>query len=271
MRRYPRVLKSPSEVFADVKAVIEPPTPVLSAGPTGRIRQGVKQPKFADKFARLDFARDPMPVIALYPIPEPLHLTDLAIAVSGLDCKRRTVRWQGCEGLPRYRLRQPLICQIFNWAEVVEWEGVRLADFLDLAGLETHEEGYIATYSRDGVYFETLSTDEARDPRVLLATGLNGEPLPPDYGGPLRLVVPFLQGYKSVKWVGAIHAFRHDPVGIKRLLGQSKIARLAPPWRERFGIVPPAGKAGDPDPGLGVGEPMSAGDIAPPDATRARS
>ncbi|MSQ30389.1 MAG: hypothetical protein EXR68_07890 [Dehalococcoidia bacterium] len=39
-------------------------------------------------------------------------------------------------------------------------------------------------------------------------------------------MVPFLQGYKSVKWVSAVHAYRRDPVGIKRMLGQSKTGRL---------------------------------------------
>jgi hypothetical protein len=79
-----------------------------------------------------------------------------------------------------------------------------------------------------------------------------------------------LQGYKSVKWVGAIRAFRHDPVGIKRLLAQSKVARLAPPWQERFGVHPPQGRAGDPDPGLLEGEPIAAGEIAPPEPTGSR-
>jgi DMSO/TMAO reductase YedYZ molybdopterin-dependent catalytic subunit len=238
-----------------------------SVSQASRIREGIRPPKFADRFARLDYEARPMPVIALYPIPEDVALADLKLTISGLDCQPRRVAWPELSHLPRYRLRHPLICQIFNWAEIVDWEGVRLADVLDWAGVESHEDGYIAAYSRDGIYFEGLSMAEARDPRVLLATGLNGEPLPTAYGGPLRLVVPFLQGYKSVKWLGAIHAFRHDPVGIKRLLAQSKIARLAPPWRERYGIVPPEGPGGDPDPGVLAGEPMAAGDIAPARAT----
>ncbi len=235
----------------------------------GRIREGVRYPKFADKFARLDFESAPMPVIALYPIPKSVELDDIELDITGLDCQPRILRWPDLARLPRYRIRQPLICQIFNWAQVVEWEGVRLSDVLEMAAVETHEEGYAAVYSRDGVYFEGVSMDEARDPRVLLAFRLNGEPLPLAHGGPLRLVVPFLQGYKSVKWVGSIRTFRHDPVGIKRLLAQSKVARLAPPWRERFGITPPAGRTGDPDLGLLAGEPIAAGEIAPEDATGA--
>ena len=229
----------------------------------GRIPEGVRYPKFAGKFARLDFTSDPMPVISLFPIPDPVELQTLDLSVAGLDCQPRRLRFSDWYYLPRYRVREPLICQIFNWAQVVEWEGIRLADFLELAGIETHDEGYVAVYSRDGVYFEGFSMDEVRDPRAMLATGLNGKPLPLAHGGPLRLVMPFLQGYKSVKWVGSIRAFRHDPVGIKRLLGQSKIARLAPPWRARYAIEAPVGKTGDPDPGSLEGEPLSADEIAP--------
>lgn len=211
-----------------------------------RRREGIKPPKFAERFFRIDFAADPMPVLCLFPVPEPAALSSLEISISGLDCRPRSIPWSACVRLPKHRLQAPLICQIFNWAEDVVWEGVRLADFLDLVGLDTHPEGHFAVYSRDGIYFEGLSRDEARDPRVLLATGLNGRPLPVEHGGPLRLVVPFLQGYKSVKWVGAVRATRHDPVGIKRLLGQSKSGRLAEMWRKRYDIVPPPGRAGDP-------------------------
>ena len=215
---------------------------MIAATPPAEIRRdGIRYPKFADKFALLDFERAPMPAISLYPIPRPLPLGELSVSMVGLDCTPAHWGWERFAALPRCVERQPLICQIFNWVEVVEWTGVRLADALDVTAIETHPEGYLGVYSRDGTYFEGLSMAEARDPRVLLATEMNGLPLPVEYGGPLRLVVPFLQGYKSVKWIGAIRAFQHDPVGIKRLLAQSKTARLAPPWRQRFGIVPPGG------------------------------
>ena len=209
-------------------------------------REGIRPPKFAEKFAYIDFDAFPMPVLCLYPIPEPVGLESLELSVAGLECKPRVIPWSSLSDLPRFRLRAPLVCQIFNWFEWVTWEGVRLCDFLERAGLEAHPEGYYSIHSRDGVYFETISHDEAMDPRVLLATHLNDEPLPELHGGPLRLVVPFLQGYKSVKWVGAIRATRHDPVGIKRLLAQSKTGRLGLAWRRRLNIAPAKGKAGDP-------------------------
>ncbi len=211
-------------------------------------REGINYPKFADKFFRLDFEASPMPVLCLYPIPPPLALEELRIEVCGLEEQPRMIGWSALASIPRIRLTIPLICQLFNWSEEVEWEGIRLVDLLDFLRVETHPDGYYAFYSRDGMFFETLSRDEARDPRVLLAYGLNSAPLPEPHGGPLRLVVPFLQGYKSVKWLGAIRAFRHDPVGIKRLLGQSPSSHLNDEWRKRFSVEPPVGKAGDPPP-----------------------
>lgn len=212
------------------------------------MREGVIYPKFAEKFFRIDFESVPMPVLCLYPIPSFVELKDLRMNLCGLEKHPRSIPWENFKDLPRVKLEVPLICQIFNWSEKVEWEGIRLVDLLDFLKIETHPEGYYSIFSRDGVYFETLSRDEARDPRVLLAYGLNGAPLPEAHGGPLRLVVPFLQGYKSVKWVGGIQAFRHDPMGIKRLLGQSPSSHLNENWLDKFGIVLPEGKKGDPPP-----------------------
>lgn len=211
-------------------------------------REGIRLPRFTDKFAVLDWEAEPMPVLSLYPVPAPQPLAGLTLEVCGLEQPPRTITWEALASLPRLAITCPLICQIFNWSETVTWEGVRLVDVLEFLKLETHPEGYYAVYSRDGAFFETLSRDEAWDPRVLLAYGLNGSPLPVPHGGPLRLVVPFLQGYKSVKWVGAIRAFRYDPVGIKRLLGQSPTGQLNEEWRARCGITPPDGQAGDPPP-----------------------
>lgn len=199
-------------------------------------REGIKPPKFASQFFKMDFDAEPLPVLSLYPIPEPVALESLWLSMCGLDFKPRSIPWSELADLPRVRVKQPLICQIFNWSEVVEWEGIRLVDFLDHFALDTHADGYYALYSRDGHYFETLSRKEARDPRVLLAYGLDGKPLSLEYGGPFRLVVPFLQGYKSVKWIKGIRAFRTDPLGIKRLRGQSQSAQLSEEWRRKYGI-----------------------------------
>lgn len=210
------------------------------------MREGIRPPAFADKFSFLDFEAAPFPVINLYPAPDPIALESLQLEVCGLEQPLRIVSGRELGVLQPVKLKVPLICQIFNWSEGVEWEGIRLADFLKQFRIETHPEGYFSIYSRDGVYFETLSADEAYDPRVLLAYKLNGRPLSEANGGPLRLVVPFLQGYKSVKWIGSVRGFRKDPIGIKRLLGQSPTGQLNSEWLARYSITLPPGRAGDP-------------------------
>ncbi len=210
-------------------------------------REEIRPPKFADKFSVLDFDSAPMPVISMFEPPEQTDLYKYKITVRGEDLRSRTTTWDQIWGqMPVRTVEAALVCQIFNWHEQVRWHGVRLSDFLEATGLTTKDDGYLAIHSRDGHYFETLSRDEAMDPRVMLAIGVNGEPLPHEFGGPVRLVVPFLQGYKSVKWVSAVHAYPRDPVGIKRMLGQSKTGRLGQAWLDRLGIALPEGRAGDP-------------------------
>ena len=189
---------------------------------TPKHREGINYPKFKDQFAAMDFEAEPMPVLSLFPMPSVTTLDDWEVLLSGAGGQRRLVCGRELRDLP---VQRP------------EVEGVRLVDLLAATGIDSGESGFFAFYSKDGLYFEGLPRSIARDPRVLLVFGLNGEPLPKEYGGPLRLWVPFLQGYKSVMWVHQIRVFQKDPVGIKRLLGQSKTAILGPEGQELAGIV----------------------------------
>lgn len=220
--------------------------PARPTFPARSPREDIRPPKFADKFAVLDFDAETMPVISMFTPPTEALLDAVDIAVRGDDLRSRTIAGSELAALPQVEVTEPLVCQIFNWYATPTWGGVRLVDVLGAAGLHPEQDGYYAVHSRDGHYFETLSRDEAIDPRVLLVTSLNGQPLPHEYGGPIRLFVPFLQGYKSVKWVGAIQAYRNDPAGIKRLLGQSKTGRLGQAWLDRLGIEVSEGEPGDP-------------------------
>lgn len=206
-------------------------------------RPGVRYPKFKDSFSVLDFsASRELPVISMYKMPEPLSREKIEVTVCGLDCKTRIFTWKDLKSLPPLKTRQPLICQIFNWAETVSWEGLKLKAFLDLAGLSGKENRYFGFYSADGQFFESLSRKEAIDERSLLIYGMNGRELPREHGGPLRLVVPFLQGYKSVKWLNGLRAFQNDPLGIKILLAQSKTGKLSPAWKNKYGLGPLEGR-----------------------------
>lgn len=200
-------------------------------------REGINYPKFKDQFAVMDFDAEPMPVLSLFPVPDIAPIEEWQVTLTGVMGERVTLGWPDLGALPRVRERAPLVCQIFNWSEEPIVEGVRLCEVVELAGLQAQDQAYWGFYSADGFYFETLPRSMALDPRVLLVFGLNDAPLPTQYGGPLRLWVPFLQGYKSVKWVQTVRAFRKDPIGIKRLLGQSRTAVLGSDGQEKAGIV----------------------------------
>jgi len=108
-----------------------------------------------------------------------------------------------------YRLR----C-VEAWSMVVPWNGFELADMLGMAGVQDRAK-YVAfeTVLRpdemrgvsrpvlDWPYVEGLRLDEAMHPLTIMATGIYGRDIPNQNGAPLRLVVPWKYGFKSIKSV----------------------------------------------------------------------
>jgi DMSO/TMAO reductase YedYZ molybdopterin-dependent catalytic subunit len=94
-----------------------------------------------------------------------------------------------------------------------EWTGVPLADLLTDAGLRPEVAELVFTGADRGIqgeveqlYQRSLSVPDATRPEVLLAYAMNGRPLEPQHGAPLRLLVPGWYGMTSVKWLTRIEA-----------------------------------------------------------------
>ena len=90
-----------------------------------------------------------------------------------------------------------------------EWTGPRLADVLKLAGADTNTAFVTANGADNGVantpdFIRSLAMKKALHPATLLALQMNGEPLPPLHGFPLRLIVPGWDGTSWVKWVNSL-------------------------------------------------------------------
>jgi DMSO/TMAO reductase YedYZ molybdopterin-dependent catalytic subunit len=94
----------------------------------------------------------------------------------------------------------------------VEWKGVRLADVLDRAGVQPAATAVRFT-SFDGAYSESLTLAQARRRDVVVAYSLEGSPLSDEHGGPVRLYIAPMYGYKSLKWLEAIELTRHVEPG----------------------------------------------------------
>ncbi len=85
------------------------------------------------------------------------------------------------------------------------WTGIPLKHLARLAQARP-EARYIAFYSADGVYTDSLSMEQAALQDVMLVYEINEEPLPVpvQQAYPLRLIVPDMFGYKSIKWVNRV-------------------------------------------------------------------
>lgn len=85
----------------------------------------------------------------------------------------------------------------------VRWTGVRLADLVARARPKAGNR-VVEFASSDGVYTDSLAGDQIDLADVLVAYALDGAPLAAERGGPVRLVVPEMFGYKSVKWLARL-------------------------------------------------------------------
>ena len=118
-----------------------------------------------------------------------------------------------------YRLR----C-VEAWSMIVPWNGFELKDFLDQVGVMPSAK-YVAfeTLVRpeempglrypvlEWPYREGLRLDEAMHPLTMLSTGLYGEPMPNQNGAPIRLVVPWKYGFKSIKSIVRMTLTEEEP------------------------------------------------------------
>jgi DMSO/TMAO reductase YedYZ molybdopterin-dependent catalytic subunit len=106
-----------------------------------------------------------------------------------------------------------------------EWTGTPLKPILEEAGvLDEAVEIVFSGYDRgldagvEHAYERSLSPADALREEVLLAYGMNGGPLPPQHGFPLRLVVPDWYGMASVKWLGKITAIDEPFSGVQQAI-----------------------------------------------------
>lgn len=105
------------------------------------------------------------------------------------------------------------------------WEGIPLAKLLDMAGVQSGAT-MVKLYSGDGVYTDSLTLDQARMDDVMVAVLHDGQPISNQLGGPVRLVVPKMYAYKSVKWLNRIELIAEDHVGYWEQRGYDKDAWL---------------------------------------------
>jgi DMSO/TMAO reductase YedYZ molybdopterin-dependent catalytic subunit len=138
-------------------------------------------------------------VVSGYPATPP----DYLLTVDGLVDRPLSLTVADLEAMPATRLVKTFQC-VTGWlVPDVHWTGVRLGHLLDEAGVT---KGATALHfkSFDGVYTESLTLEQARLSDVIVAYQMLDGPVTREHGGPVRLYVPPMYGYKSIKWLSTI-------------------------------------------------------------------
>jgi DMSO/TMAO reductase YedYZ molybdopterin-dependent catalytic subunit len=115
---------------------------------------------------------------------------------------------------------------VTTWSRMdLRWKGVLLADAIALAEPKP-DASHVMLHSYDG-YSTNLPLEEALKPDVLLAHTVDGEPLPREHGGPVRVITPQLYAWKGAKWIKRIELMIGDRPGFWEERGYSM---SADPW-----------------------------------------
>lgn len=141
---------------------------------------------------------------------EPIDREDWILSVGGLVSQERLMSFQDVLGLPARTQTSRMKC-VEGWSAVAEWQGFHLSTLMELVGAQ-ESASWVHFHCADG-YYESMSVRELLKDRVLFVTHMNGEILPGAYGAPLRLMVPFLYGYKSAKAITRIEFAGEELVG----------------------------------------------------------
>lgn len=129
--------------------------------------------------------------------------------------------------LPRVVSQSDFHC-VTGWSRMDnKWEGVAFKAIANI--VKPLKEAKFVTVVAEGDYTTSLPLEELLDSDVLLAFRLDGKPLEPKHGGPLRLIVPKKYAYKSAKWVRKMRFTKEQELGYWEIRGYSN---TADPWRE---------------------------------------
>ncbi|HAZ30120.1 TPA: sulfite oxidase-like oxidoreductase [Candidatus Acetothermia bacterium] len=160
------------------------------------------------------------------PVPT-LDLPRFRLRLFGAVERPYELTWDELLSLPQVTVQADFHC-VTGWSvQGLLWEGVPTRAIVDLARPRS-DVTWVMAHGREG-YTTNVPYPQFRDANSLLAHRLNGSPLPPEHGPPLRLVVPSLYAWKSAKYLAALEFLSNSRRGYWEARGYHDVGR---PWRE---------------------------------------
>ncbi len=158
------------------------------------------------------YSTDRFPVLHVGDVPAYAHdLSDWDLRIHGLVDRPLTFGFDELTALPAVEETFDIHC-VTKWSKFdTRWTGVRLTHLLDLAGVQDAAT-HIVEHAEHG-YTTNLPLADVRRDDVLVAWAYEGEPLAPDHGYPVRLVLPHRYFWKAAKWLRSIELTDTDQPG----------------------------------------------------------
>jgi DMSO/TMAO reductase YedYZ molybdopterin-dependent catalytic subunit len=150
------------------------------------------------------------------------------LRVYGLVENPLKLTWAEFNALPRIQTQSDFHC-VTRWSRFDNrWDGVAIQDLLRRVQPKP-TASHILLHAEQG-FTANVSLADLDRPEVLLATHHDGAPLSADHGYPLRLIVPHLYAWKSVKWIRGLEFLDHDAPGFWE---QNGYHMYGDPWKEQ--------------------------------------
>lgn len=157
-------------------------------------------PELADRVPPGQNLAKGFPVLTYGETPE-IRWADWRLTLSGL-VQPKTFTWDDLMALPQSDFTTDFHC-VTTWSKLdVSWTGVKITDLM--ATVELDPQAVHVMLHCYGGYTTNLDLADFLRPENFLAHTLNGEPLPAERGGPVRVVVPHLYAWKSAKWISGL-------------------------------------------------------------------
>ncbi|WP_308722776.1 molybdopterin-dependent oxidoreductase [Paenibacillus polysaccharolyticus] len=164
-------------------------------------------------------------VYTVTPIPS-FSNANWSFRVDGLVERAQIWNWEQFVKLARTVQVSDFHC-VTGWSVYKNtWEGIPLKHFLENAGIKPGAHS-VKFYSGDGVYTDAITLEQAQMDDIMIAVMHDGKPIPADLGGPVRLVIPQMYAYKSVKWLNRIEVIDSEHIGYWEERGYDKDAWLS--------------------------------------------
>ncbi len=165
------------------------------------------------------------PVLTYGPSPR-IEAQNVKIRVWGL-AEEHEFSWDDLMAMPQVTITKDIHC-VTHWSKLdVTWTGVSVPEFMKHVTLQPGAS-HVLIHCYGG-YTTNLALSDFNRPDNLFTHTLEGEPLPLEHGGPMRLLVPHLYLWKSAKWVSGLQFLNQDELGFWERNGYHD---RGDPWKE---------------------------------------